>query len=77
MGKAIISTEHKNKLPSPLVGNFHVEYVFPELSNIEKSINKIMDNENHRKLLEINARTYYETHLAPQKVIETLYNAAK
>lgn len=73
MGKAIISTNHKNILPSPLVNNIHVVYVdenyFEDYSN---KINDLINDSEKIKELGTNAAAYFKEHLEPSAVITKL-----
>ena len=73
MGKAIISTQHINILPSPLIENEHIIYVQKDLKSFEEKVNSLINSDSERMLLEKNARKYFESFLSPEKVIEKLY----
>lgn len=70
LGKAIITTEHKNLLPFNLEDNKHVLYV--EKENMNEKINLILENKKIRETLEYNSRNYFNKYLAPDVVINRL-----
>ena len=72
MGKAIISTEHANVLPEPLIHGKHLHYVPVEKQVIKKGIEKISSEPEYRTHLENNARSYYTKNLAPEIVVKKL-----
>ncbi|MEN2400363.1 glycosyltransferase [Flavobacterium sp. MC2016-06] len=75
MGKAIISTNHKNVLPSPLDNNVQVVYVDENSSqDYSDKINYLICNPDKRKELETNALIYFKMHLEPTAVITKLLN---
>lgn len=71
LGKAIITTNHINILPAELKDNVHVIYV-DDIKFIEDKIKTVMEDNNLRRMLEINARKYFDTYLAPKNVIKRL-----
>ncbi|MBC7641261.1 MAG: glycosyltransferase [Flavobacterium sp.] len=71
LGKAIISTQHTNDLPSNLVDDQHVLYA-DNAAEIKSKIDELIKNKNLRHNLENNARQYYDEHLAPEVVIKKL-----
>jgi glycosyltransferase involved in cell wall biosynthesis len=71
LGKAIVSTPHKNIMPEILKDNIHVVYIESE-EDIERQIKKMITNLNFKKELEINSRDYFERHLSPKVVINKL-----
>jgi glycosyltransferase involved in cell wall biosynthesis len=73
LGKAIVSTSHKNSMPETLKDNIHIVYVESQ-EDIERMINKMITNLNFKKELEINSRDYFERNLAPKVIINKLLN---
>jgi len=71
LGKAIITTSHYNKLPADLVNERHLMYAenHSEISNV---IERLITDISFKKKLESESRNYFETYLAPQKVIKRL-----
>lgn len=71
LGKAIITTSHYNKLPVDLVNERHLMYAenHSEISNV---IERLITDNSFKKKLESESRNYFETYLAPQKVIKRL-----
>ncbi|PKB17474.1 glycosyltransferase [Flavobacterium sp. 5] len=75
MSKAIISTNHKNILPSPLDNNIHIVYVDENsFEDYSDKINKLIDDSEKRIELEANAFKYFKDHLEPSVVIKKLLN---
>ncbi|NJY63602.1 glycosyltransferase [Salinimicrobium sp. CDJ15-81-2] len=72
MGKAILSTEHINELPSPLVHKKHIHYVQPDKTQIKEQIVTLISNEEYCNKLEENARSYFRKYLEPQAVIQNI-----
>jgi len=73
MGKVIISTNHKNILPSPLDNDIHIVYV--DENSFEDylcKINRLIDDSEKRVKLETNAFKYFKEHLEPTVVITKL-----
>ncbi|MCW2119460.1 hypothetical protein [Flavobacterium sp. 7A] len=71
LGKAIVTTKHINILPADLRNNVEVVYV-DDIELIENDVKAILQNRNRRVNLEQNARTYFDTYLAPKSVIKKL-----
>lgn len=70
MGKAIVSTNHKNILPSQLHDNTHVVYVDENyFEDYSVKINSLINNSEKRIELETNASNYFNEHLEPTVVI--------
>ncbi len=77
MGKAMVSTVHLNVLPAPLEDGTHLMYVDGnDIADYDKKIAILLESETQRKLIETNAKAYFETYLSPRKVIEILYSIA-
>ena len=78
-GKAIISTDLSRKLPSKLIDKKHILMTNGSQKDIEAKLETLINDENLRKILEKNARTYFENELTPKKVIQkiiTLHNTS-
>jgi len=71
LGKAIITTDHYNMLPSSLINNEHLIYA-NDAHVIKSAIQKVVDNPEFKRKLELQARTYFDEYLAPKSVIEKL-----
>lgn len=71
LGKAIISTSHYNKLPADLINEKHLLYA-QSGDEINKAIEKLTTDISFKRKLEFESRNYFETYLAPQKVIKRL-----
>lgn len=77
LGKAIISTEIPNLLPVPLLHRKHLHFVSSEKTEIQKAVLEILENKEYREKLEKNSREYYNTHLAPEVVLQRLMKHAR
>lgn len=71
LGKAILSTSHKNSMPEILKDYIHIAYVESQ-EDIEIMINKMITDVNFKKELEVNSRDYFERNLAPKVIINKL-----
>lgn len=71
LGKAIISTEHINKLPVELEENIHVLYASKD--NLDEKINLIINDNLLKKRLETNAVDYFNKNLSPSVVVKKLF----
>jgi hypothetical protein len=71
LGKAIISTPHKNIMPELLEDNIHMVYV-ESYKDIEKKIKILITDSVFKKKLEISSRDYFERNLEPKVVINKL-----
>jgi glycosyltransferase involved in cell wall biosynthesis len=71
LGKAIISTPHKNSMPEPLEDNVHLVYV-ENIEDIEKRIKILVSDLVFKRKLEINSRDYFMRNLEPKVVINKL-----
>jgi len=76
LGKAIQSTPPLRALPAPLEHGKHWHLVDDFENSIETSVRELLANPDYRASLEHNARTYYDTWLAPQVVIKRVLQAA-
>jgi len=78
MGKAIVSTAHTNVLPAPLDEGINIIYVDGnEPDSYQQKINELLASDAKRNLIGKNAKLYFETFLAPEKIIEKLYTQAR
>lgn len=77
LGKAIIGTAPFRELPAPLVDGKHIHYVDGSQSAFRNAIEILMRDRDYRLHLERNALKYYETYLAPKRVIERLLGHAR
>lgn len=71
LGKAIISTPHKNKMSELLEDNVHLVYV-RNSDDIEKKIRMIVSDLDFKRKLEINSRDYFIRNLDPKVIINKL-----
>lgn len=71
MGKAIISTPNKNKMPELLEDNIHLVYAV-DSDDIEKKIKILVSDSVFKRKLEISSRDYFERNLDPKVVINKL-----
>jgi hypothetical protein len=76
LGKAIISTDVGRILPAPFVHGEHMHFVDGSEASIRDAVNHITSDDTYRAKLEVGARDYYDTYLAPRKVIERIVKAA-
>lgn len=72
LGKAIISTEHSNKLPVELEDYKHVLYANKD--NLDEKINLILDNKLMKQELEINSKDYFNKILSPSVVVKKIFS---
>lgn len=68
LGKAIISTPHKNLMPALLKDDVHLLYV-SDADDIEMKIEILLSDSDLKSKLEKNSRAYFEEYLAPVVVI--------
>ena len=71
LGKAIISTEHKNVMPALLKDNVHLLYV-ADAEDIKMKIAILLSDSDLKSRLEKNSRSYFEEHLAPSVIVSKL-----
>ncbi len=76
LGKAIISTDVGRVLPAPLVHGENVHFVDGSEASIREAVKRITSDDSYRAKLEAGAREYYESYLAPRRVIERVVHAA-
>lgn len=68
LGKAIISMPMSNYLTPPLLDKKDI-YLIHNENEIPAAIDRLINDEELRRKMEYNARSYYEQHAAPSKVI--------
>ena len=76
IGKAIVSTPFKHKIPFDLVHGKNIHFIENE-SQIKPVINRIISDDEYRNKLERGAYAYYLNHGTPIKVIKQVYNFLK
>ncbi|MFW5804871.1 MAG: glycosyltransferase [bacterium] len=74
MGKAIISTPLKNKIPFGLVHGENVHFIESK-SKIKPAINKIISDDEYKKKLEEGAFKYFHNYATPKNVIKQVYDS--
>ena len=74
LGKAIISTPLVREMPAKLIHGKHVHFTDGSEESIYEAIKLILNDQEYRKTLEINAREYYLEYLKPERVIDKLIN---
>jgi hypothetical protein len=72
LGKAIITLPVSRALPAPLDHGVHVHVVEDSPESLDDALDKLRRNHEYRRTLEVNARRWYEQHLAPQRVARGL-----
>lgn len=76
LGKAILSTPLRRVLPIPLEHGVHAHFVGEDRASIADGIERIRRDACYREDLGRAARSYYENHLAPRRVVERILDAA-
>lgn len=76
MGKAIISLPPKRELPVPLLHGHHVHFVDGGRESMKAAVHQVTGDPTYRRRLESGARSYYESYLAPERVIGRLADIA-
>ncbi|WP_347052888.1 hypothetical protein [Flavobacterium olei] len=71
LGKAIISTDHINRLPSDLINGEHLLYANNE-DDVKNAVQLLSEDIDFKRKLEFNSRNYFDSYLAPKVVIEKL-----
>lgn len=71
LGKAIITTNHLNKLAADLIDYEHLIYA-NDKETIEKVVNELILNIELKRKLEIQSRKYFEEYLTPSRVIQKM-----
>lgn len=71
LGKAIISTDNYNEMPSDLINGEHLIYA-SNYSQIEEAIEKILTDIAFKNKLEVNSRKYFDNYLTPKMVVSRL-----
>jgi glycosyltransferase involved in cell wall biosynthesis len=76
LGKAIVSLPLSRAMPAPVIHGEHLHVVDGTRGSIQEAVRSIAGDPDYRRRLELGARSYYLTHLAPGRVIERLATAA-
>jgi glycosyltransferase involved in cell wall biosynthesis len=76
MGKAMVATPVKNRLPVPLVHGVNVHAVLGEEDEIFEALELLTSDDGYRQKIEDNIHAYYEAYVSPQKSIEILLQKA-
>lgn len=71
MGKAIISTPLNNLMPGDYADGVHYMGVSDE-QGITEAVAQLKENESLRQSLKRNARSYYETYISPEAVVQII-----
>jgi hypothetical protein len=74
MGKAIISMPLSNKLPENLVHGKNIHYI-SSIDEVESAVHHLLNDPEYRIKLEKGAKEYYDTFVAPHKVIQRILNS--
>lgn len=77
LGKAILSSPLTRAMPAPLEHGVHVHFVGEDETSILDGIERVRRDETYRNALERAARRYYNDHLAPQRVMDRILDAAE
>jgi hypothetical protein len=72
LGKAIISTQLYNDLPSPLIHGEHIHYVADDEKSIKEGIMQLINDDKYRRRLEVGARQYWEKFGTPSSSLDLL-----
>jgi hypothetical protein len=75
LGKAIVSTPLRREVPVPLVHGKHLHFVDGSTESFRAAIALIAGDDEYRRLLERNARAYYDAYLAPKSALVRLMRA--
>jgi len=75
LGKAIVSTPLNRRLPAPLVHGEHIHYVEDDVDSIREGVATVVDDPGYRATLERGAREWYERHLRPAVLADSLLAA--
>ncbi len=76
MGKAMVATPIKNRLPVALEHGVNVHAVSGEEDEIFEALELLTSDDGYRQKIENNIHAYYEAHVSPQKSIELLLKKA-
>lgn len=74
MGKAIISTQLVRVMPESFTEGKHYLITDGTIQDLELKVKKLTEDKELRKLLERNAKNYFEQVLSPEYVIKKLIN---
>jgi glycosyltransferase involved in cell wall biosynthesis len=72
MGKAIVSLPIERVLPAPLEHGVHLHVVDGTPESLDDAIARLRSDDPYRRTLEVNARRWYEQHLAPERLATRL-----
>ena len=72
LGKATISLPITRVLPAPLEHGVHLHVVDGSPDSLDDALDRLRRDHAYRRTLEINARQWYEEHLAPARLATRL-----
>jgi glycosyltransferase involved in cell wall biosynthesis len=72
LGKATISLPITRVLPAPLEPGVHLHVIDGSPESFDDALETLRRNDDYRRSLEINARQWYEQHLAPTRLAQRL-----
>lgn len=72
LGKATISLPITRALPAPLEHGVHLHVIDGSRESIEDALERLRRDHAYRRLLEVNARRWYDEHLAPAALARRL-----
>jgi hypothetical protein len=77
LGKAVISLpiDRDRVLPEPLEHGVHVHYVDASSASLDDALARIRTDDDYRRTLETNARSWYERNLAPARLATRVLDA--
>jgi glycosyltransferase involved in cell wall biosynthesis len=73
LGKAILSTPIDRALPAPLVHGVHLHVVDDDVDAMRDAIALLTTDHEYRRHLEHGARSWYDAHLTPARVVARLF----
>lgn len=76
MGKAMVATPIKNRLPVPLEHGVDVHMVSGEEEEIYEALKHLTSDDAYRQKIESNIHAYYNRYVSPQKSLEFLFQKA-
>jgi glycosyltransferase involved in cell wall biosynthesis len=76
MGKAMVATPIKNRLPSNLEHGVHLHAVSGDEDEIFEAIKLLTSDDVYRQKIENNIHAYYHEYVSPKKSIELLLKKA-
>lgn len=77
LGKAIVSTPLSRAMPAPLEHGEQIHFVDGSQAAIAGAVDQLRRDGPYRRHLQENARRYYLTHLAPQRVMHRILSAGR